>query len=232
MNNALAIIFLVVIAYAIYALRVIFYEGILWGWLAPVLIVAGFVVDATFSSVLGIFLCLVGFVILVSAHIYSYQKNEDRRTYTHTSSPSTRSNRYSSMPGDAHDQVEALARLIYVVYKNDPYAKNDFAKGHLFLYRDNNNNCVLDFWYDWDYGPAESIVRENYVLDSRITFDDGETIRYRTNNVEHFDWIIHPMTNSYYFDPVVATLQNECPGLQITQREVTQSGIRLSFKYR
>ena len=51
------------------------------------------------------------------------------------------------------------------------------------------------------------------------------------NNVEHFDWIIHPMTNSYYFDPVVATLQNECPGLQITQREVTQSGIRLSFRY-
>ena len=188
----------------------------------------------------AIIVLIIGFIILYKASGSSSSgsnaasrlrsMNEREVAEALHSSRVRMADRYSTMPTDVHDQVEILAQIIYVVYKEDPSACYSNPYGYLNL--NSSGTGTLEFGYNWDYGLAEQHVRNNFpALDPRITFRNGSEMYYQANSLDHIEWIVDSITNAYNPDLVILTLQNECPGLQITQREVTQSGIRLSFKY-
>ena len=140
--------------------------------------------------------------------------------------------RYASMPSDAHDQVEALAHLIDEVYKAYPFAKNDFAKGSLFIYQE-NNKTTINFWYDWDYSGIQSFLEARHTFGSSFSFPDAERISYVSSSVTGLkQWLWSDILKRYYVDPAVATLQNNCPGLYITDQQIYDTGIMLKFSYR
>ena len=148
-------------------------------------------------------------------------------------SPNVQNSKYEYMPTDAHEQVEALAQLISFVYQAAPYAKNDFAKGNLYIFREDSGGYKLKFWYDWDYSCAKSIIEEKYALGSGFSFNGDDWVNYETTRIDNVtSWCKNSVTNSFYLDPVIATLQNNCPGLQIIERHVYDYGLHVAFTVR
>lgn len=144
----------------------------------------------------------------------------------------TKSGMYSQMPMDAHDQIEKLAKIINEVYRAYPFAKNDFAKGSLYIYQE-SGKTTINFWYDWDYSGIQDFLENRYIFGTGFSFPDEERIMYSSNSVTGLDqWLWNQVCNCYYVDPAIATLQNNCPGLYIINQEVFDTGIRIQFSYR
>ena len=136
---------------------------------------------------------------------------------------------YTSMPTDAHDQVEALVHLIDEVYSAYPFAKNDFAKGSLYIYQEDGNTNI-HFWYDWAFSGVRGFLEKKHSFGSGFTFRDDEWIEYKSSSVSNLrQWLWNDVLNRFHVDPAVATLQNNCPGLYITEQQVLDTGIMLKF---
>lgn len=139
---------------------------------------------------------------------------------------------YVHMPTDAHDQIEILAKVLNEVYRAYPFAKNDFAKGTLFIYQE-GEETTINFWYDWDYSGIKDFLRAKYSFGAGFSFPDDERIDYITTSVTGANqWLWNEVLNCYYVDSAVATLQNNCPGLYIISQETFDTGIRIQFSYR
>ena len=152
---------------------------------------------------------------------------------SNSSKKKTVSSIYENMPADAHGQVEALAQLVSFVYKKAPYAVNNYAKGNLYIYKGDTGDFGLKFWYDWDYSAAKSIIEKQYRLGKGFSFRDDGWVEYKSARVADFErWCKNRITNAYDFDPIIATLQNNCPGLYIKQQTKYGEGIHLEFSFK
>lgn len=160
------------------------------------------------------------------------KQNRSQQRYSSAPAPSTASV-YANMPNDVYKQTEALARLINFVYTKYPFMKNEFAKGSLFIWKNDDGSDHLSFWFDWDYGGVRREIEKYYRLDSGFSFQDDGWIKYENPSTSGLhSWCYNSVLNRYYVDPVVATLQNNCPGLIITDQNATNNHVKLEFRYR
>jgi len=132
-----------------------------------------------------------------------------------------------------YKQTEALARLVNFVYTKYPFMKNDFAKGVLSIWENDDGTDHLSFWFDWDCGGVRKEIEKSYMLGSGFSFQDEGWIKYENPSASGLhSWCYNTVLNRYYADPVIATLQNNCPGLVITAQNATNNHVILEFRYR
>lgn len=137
----------------------------------------------------------------------------------------------NDMPNDIGGQITALAQMVQGVYEGMPFVRNEFAKGNLSVWKNENDSLTLSFWYDWDYSAIQSYFNDNiYKLDDGFRFKDSGWIEYRRENITAKDnWCWNGITRCYTAESTISQFSCICPAFRLIDKREGPSGFTISF---
>ena len=86
-------------------------------------------------------------------------------------------------------------------------------------------------WYDKDDSTMQSVIEEKYTFDSEIGFYDSGKIQYESHSITGLKtWCYSDVTQSFFADGIIATLQNNCNSIRILDQNCTSQSVSVGFR--
>lgn len=180
-----------------------------------------------------------GIIVTVTA----IQTKQDRQT--HASNFAAQKPRTYHIPQDAHDAVEAFARLACTVY-NWIQRTCPGRDKHLYwvvirlTFGTDDSNAHAKFKFDFDYGMGSIQHILGMELGEGFTIK-GDDVEYEADNIENlYSWVgcdverlkAQGAALKTAADPIVTTVVNNCPDAYVEAKVADADGFYVTFRFR
>ena len=161
------------------------------------------------------------------------------------SNPTPQKSRPYHMPQDAHDAVEAFARLACTTYNwiQRKYPERD---KHLYWiviklkFGTDDSNAHAKFKFDFDYGMGGIQHILGMELGEGFSIN-GDDVEYESEKIENLrSWVgiaverlkAQGASLNSAADAIVATVENNCPDAHVDAKVADEDGFYVTFRFR